>query len=227
MRNMLLVEDSSDCYEIVKTTLQNEFEVTWATSVKDSVRILEDWTPDIILLDVLLPDGTGYDVLTHLKEKPGFETIPVLMLTSKKELADKVLSFSMGADDYVCKPFEPLELKMRTLARVRSVQAAAEIKYYDIKIQLAKTETEIYIKNKWEKLDLTGTEYKILRYFIEHPETVFSREQILDEVWGRDVHLFPRIVDTYISRLRKKIDGTKCIIKSKNRLGYTLSLSDI
>lgn len=225
MKKILLVEDSIDCYEIVNSTLHNDFELSWVKSIKEAKSVLNHFIPDLTILDVSLPDGTGYNILTYLKESAHLKNIPTIMLTAKQEISDKVYGFTMGASDYLCKPFEPLELKMRVMARIKKSSAKSQISYKNISINTINSEVKILSEGSWVKLDLTGTEYKMIKYFAQSPEKVLSREDLLDHVWGEDVHLYPRIVDTYISRLRRKIKPGHLFLKSKNRLGYLLTAS--
>lgn len=222
--HVLLVEDESAVATLLRYNLEREgFAVTAAEDGREALLSVDENPPDLILLDWMLPEITGIEVCRQLRRKPVTKSLPIIMLTARGEEGDKVRGLDAGADDYVTKPFSPAELTARIhalLRRSRPVLSDEQLTAADISMDLAAHRVhrgDIEIK-------LGPTEFRLLRHFLEHPGRVFSREQLLDAVWGRDVYVEPRTVDVHIRRLRKALNanGHADIIRTVRSAGYAL-----
>jgi len=199
---ILIVEDESHIRDMIKFSLsKTEFHILEAENTLQAERIIADKIPDLILLDWMLPDKSGIEFILGLKKKQITQDIPIIMLTAKAEESNKIKGLEAGADDYVTKPFSPREL----ITRIRAVMRRGPLVTPDDVIQInelyvnVKTH-EVRIKNNLIKL--TPIEYKILYFFITHQDRVYSREQLLHHIWGGDVDIIDRTVDSQIRRLR-------------------------
>jgi len=221
---ILLVEDSKHIQHLVPVALGKDFDVAIAGCAEEAFKMVESSNFDLILLDVQLPDMDGFQICSLLRNKDKTSEVPIIFLTGKKEVSDKVMGFSLGADDYIVKPFEPLEFKARVesrLKRDKSRQKAEEtIHKGDLKMNIPKQTAWV----KDEELDLTPLEFKLLLYFVKHEDHVLSRNQILNKVWGEGVFVIDRTVDMHISNLKKKLASMAKVIKSIHGEGYKFSL---
>jgi DNA-binding response OmpR family regulator len=174
------------------------------------------------LLDIELPDGNGINYCSELNSS--YPNIPIFILTSHSQLSDKVLGFSAGADDYITKPFEILELKARIESRLKKIQIRKEtnliLKWKEIEIDKNKQIVKVFEKHDSYEVNLTALEFKLLCYLAEKPGFVFPRDKVLNDIWGTDVYIYPRSVDTHISKLRKKLGSVSEIIESVHGSGY-------
>ncbi len=225
MKNILLIEDSKEIFRMVSQAIKPISTVTWAETISTARENLTKNSYDLILIDVELPDGNGIELCNEISAN--FPLVPIFFLSSHSELSEKVLGFSAGADDYITKPFEPLELKARIEARLKKTEAMSEVgnhlNWKEIKIDKAKQKVEILRDDNYETIDLTALEFKLLLYFANQPEVVIERDRILDDLWGEEVHVYSRSVDTHVSKLRKKLDCVSDIIKSIHGAGYKFS----
>lgn len=222
MNHILLVEDSKEIYQMVQQSTQQVAELTWAKSIEEARTALNAKSFDLLILDVELPDGNGIEFCSSIQSS--YPNILVFFLTSHTNLSDKVLGFSAGADDYITKPFSPLELKARLEARLRKSKqqaTSAEIfKWLEIEINKGTQNVSILEDNVLKKLDLTSLEFKLLLYFAAKPGIVIAREDILNDIWGEDIHVYQRSVDTHVSKLRKKLGAVAHILESVHGAGY-------
>jgi len=221
MKKILLIDDSKEIYVLVKQAIGNIADLTWAESIKKAQSLLGD-DIDLILLDIELPDGNGFDFFVQIQAKcPRTSTF---FLTSNDDLSAKVLGFSAGADDYITKPFAPLELRARVEAKLNKMDfnkfASEVLHWQEIQINKNRQEVKINIDGNYQLVDLTALEFKILTYFSSQPGNVIPRDKILDNIWGKDVHIYPRSVDTHVSKLRKKLGPVSGIIESIHGSGY-------
>lgn len=222
-KQIFIVEDEPDILEVLRYNLQREgFDVKSSQNGADSVRLIQKHCPDLVLLDLMLPGMDGLDVCRHLKGDDRTATVPVIMLTAKGEESDIILGLGIGADDYVAKPFSPKELIARVKAVLRrSGQEAGLknqriIKFDSLSIDLDKHKVLLDDQD----IILTATEFKILHHLACHPGRVFSREQILDNVFGNSVVLVDRNIDVHIRAIRKKIDPDQKYIVTVRGVGY-------
>lgn len=229
MHQILLVDDSKDCYDLISAALKSSFEVHWASNLNEAKALLTSRSFDLVLLDIMLPDGDGYQLCTMIQNLEQTKDVPVVFLTAKDEVTDKVMGFSLGADDYIVKPFQPLELRARVegrLKKVRQRQAEEEVIWKnDLQINLSTQKAFIVKEGKKEDLRLTPIEFKVLLCLARRESHVFSRDQLLTAVWGENVFVMDRSVDTYISKLRKKLGQRSHYVQSIHGSGYCFSLA--
>lgn len=222
MSKILLVEDSKEIYQMVLQSVAQLADIVWAKSITEANNLLKGNTFNLFILDVELPDGNGFDFCSTLQAS--HSQIPVFFLTSHSNLSEKVMGFTAGADDYITKPFSPLELRARLESRLRKVkQQTAQSDQYiwqEIKINKARQEVFIMEKGEFTKVELTSLEFKLLLYFAQRPGEVIERDKILNDIWGQDIHVYQRSVDTHVSKLRKKLGDVSGILGSVHGSGY-------
>jgi two-component system phosphate regulon response regulator PhoB len=221
---ILVVEDEAPLVTLLRYNLEREgFAVLEAQDGDEAVTQAREQKPDLVLLDWMLPLVSGIEVCRQLRRHPETRAIPIVMLTARGEEGDKLRGLDSGADDYVTKPFSPSELIARiraVLRRTRPVPADEMLRFEDVTLDLAAHR----VRRAGRELHLGPTEFRLLRFFLENPGRVFSREQLLDRVWGRDVYVEPRTVDVHIRRLRKAINGPRehDLIRTVRSAGYAL-----
>lgn len=225
MKKILVIEDEHSISDIIKFNLKKEgYEVETAYDGGEGLSKALTWGADLILLDIMLPVMDGFEVCKRVREK---STVPILMLTAKEEEVDKVLGLELGADDYITKPFGMRELIARIRANIRrteqmtpAVEAPSDIKEFgSLKIDMNRYEVT---KNN-SVLDLTLREFELLKYLAEREGKVFSREQLLEEVWGYEYYGDIRTVDVTVRRLREKLENDPAepkFIMTKRGIGY-------
>ncbi len=222
---ILLIEDSKEIYQMVNQSLSRLAEIHWAESLKDGRAILQESSIDLLLLDLELPDGNGIELCEELQST--HPELPIFLLTAHDQLSDKVLGFSAGADDYITKPFNSLELKARIEAKLKKLDILLKssdiLEWKEISINKSSQTLKVSNEGNWEDVDLTALEFKLLMYFAINEGKVLKREDILDEIWGEDIHVYARSVDTHVSKLRKKLLGASEIIESVHGVGYKFS----
>jgi DNA-binding response OmpR family regulator len=231
MPRVLIVDDNSDLRDLLASDLSARYEVSQAGSLEEAQRRLRGDAVDLVLLDVTLPDGDGYRFCAALKNSRPTRNLPVIFLTGRAELNDKVMGFTLGADDYVTKPFELAELRLRIDARLRAAAAAAPagpalapplpelLELGNLKVDLHTHRARIGD----EQVDLTPVELKLLLWLMRHLDAVYSRAQLIQHIWGHDIHVTARTVDTHVSNLRKKLVNCSHAIVSVHGVGYRLS----
>ncbi len=223
-KRILIAEDEKSIADIIKFNLEKEgYEVTLAHDGEEALKKVYKTLPELILLDIMMPKKDGFQVLKEVRKD--FK-VPVLMLTAKDDEVDKVLGLELGADDYITKPFSMRELLARVKANLRRVELSSSndededlMVIDDILIDLNKYE----VQKRGEIIDLTLREFELLKFLASSPEQVFSREQLLEEVWGYEYYGDIRTVDVTIRRLREKIedeDGDFNYIITKRGVGY-------
>ena len=225
MKNrILIVEDEAALVTLLRYNLEREgFEVFEARDGDEALVVVDENPPDLILLDWMLPFTSGIEVCRQLRRRPDTRRTPIIMLTARGEEADKVRGLDSGVDDYVTKPFSPAELLARIRALIRRARPTVNdevLHCSDVRMDLA-----AHRVHRGERgVHLGPTEYRLLRYLMEHQGRVFSREQLLDAVWGRDVYVEARTVDVHIRRLRKALNGggEPDLIRTVRAAGYAL-----
>lgn len=221
---VLIVEDEADIVTLLQYNIEKEgFRTLVATDGEEALVTIKETTPNIVLLDWMLPHTSGIEVCRQMRRNPRTRDVPIIMLTARGEEADKVRGLNAGADDYIAKPFSVAELiaRMRAVMRRASPATADEsLTFSDIVMDLA----AFKVKRGERDVHLGPTEFKLLRHFMSYPGRVFSREQLLDMVWGQDVYVEPRTVDVHIRRLRKSLNdgGEADIIRTVRSAGYAL-----
>jgi len=222
--SVLVVEDEPAQREILTYNLEAEgFRVIGAETGNEALMLIEEERPDLILLDWMLPGTSGIEICRQIKMRPDLRMIPVIIISARSEEIDKVRGLETGADDYVSKPYSILELVARAKAQLRRSRPATvgeRLTYADI---LLDSETHKVFRGEQE-LKLGPTEFRLLTTFMEKPGRVWSREQLLDRVWGRDIYVDTRTVDVHIGRLRKALSrsGGKDLIRTVRGAGYAL-----
>jgi len=228
MRRILLVEDEPAIREMVRFALAKaEFEIDEAEGAEQALVHIASHAPDLVLLDWMLPGMSGIDLARRLRRDDLTARIPIIMLTARTEEHDRVRGLEVGADDYVTKPFSPRELVARINAVLRRVHPETE----DTRIEmggLALNVTDHRVEADGQPVDLAPTEFRLLHFFMSHPDRVYSREQLLDHVWGRGVYVEERTVDVHIRRLRKALGPVNCenYIQTVRGAGYRFSTRD-
>jgi len=222
--HLLIVEDEGALVELLRYNFEQEgFRVSAAADGEEALVMVAEDPPDIIVLDWMLPHLSGLEVCRQLRRRPETRAIPIIMLTARGEEGDRVRGLESGADDYLSKPFSPRELVARVravLRRVRPALAEERLRFGDILMDLAAHR----VTRSGRAVHLGPTEFRLLRYLLEHPGRVFSREQLLDAVWGSDVYVEPRTVDVHIRRLRRALNSSSGAdpIRTVRSAGYAL-----
>lgn len=221
---VLLVEDEPAQREVLAYNLEAEgFAVTQAADGEEAMMLVDEAAPDIIILDWMMPNLSGIEVCRRLKMRPETRGIPIILLSARAEEVDRVRGLETGADDYVIKPYSVLELMARARAQLRRVRpstAGVVLEFEDIRLD---PETH-RVTRRGQALKLGPTEFRLLITFMEKPGRVFSREALLDRVWGRDIYVDTRTVDVHIGRLRKALmqQGGEDPLRTVRGAGYAL-----
>ena len=221
---VLLVEDEPAQREVLAYNLEAEgFAVTQAADGEEAMLLVDEVSPDIIILDWMMPNLSGIEVCRRLKMRPETRGIPIILLSARAEEVDRVRGLETGADDYVIKPYSVLELMARARAQLRRVRpstAGVVLEFEDIRLD---PETH-RVTRAGGPLKLGPTEFRLLTTFMEKPGRVFSREALLDRVWGRDIYVDTRTVDVHIGRLRKALcqNGGEDPLRTVRGAGYAL-----
>ncbi len=218
---VLIVEDEAAQLEVLSYNLEAEgFRVAKAVDGEEALLLVEEENPDIIVLDWMLPSVSGIEVCRQLKTRADTRSVPVIMLSARSEEVDRVRGLETGADDYVVKPYSVVELMARVkaqLRRSRPSSAGVRLEFDDIVLD---SETHRVTRGD-RSLKLGPTEFRLLTTFMEKPGRVWSREQLLDRVWGRDIYVDTRTVDVHIGRLRKAL-GSPDVLRTVRGAGYAL-----
>lgn len=226
VRRILVVEDETAIREMVCFVLeQNGFQTVKADDYDSAISQLIEPYPALILLDWMIPGGSGIQLIAHIKRDQLTRNIPIMMLTARGEEEDRVRGLEIGADDYLTKPFSPKELIARVKAILRRVSAMANdnvIEMNGLKLDPASHR----VMSDATPIEMGPTEYKLLYFFMTHPERVYNREQLLNYVWGVNVYIEDRTVDVHIRRLRKAlaINGHEKMIQTVRGTGYRFSV---
>ena len=221
---ILVVEDEAPLITLLRYNLEKQgFRVEEAADGQEALLRVAEARPDLILLDWMLPALSGIEVCRQLRRRPATRDLPIIMVTARTEDQDAVRALDMGADDYIAKPFvmDALLARIRALLRRSgSIATKGILAYLDISMD----QDAHRVTRAGKALHLGPTEYRMLEFFLQNPGRVFSREQLLDAVWGRDIHVEPRTVDVHIRRLRKaiNIEGCTDVIRTVRSAGYAL-----
>jgi len=224
-KRILVVEDEAPIREMLCFVLeQNDYQPIEAEDYDSAVSLLIEPWPDLILLDWMLPGGSGIQFIKHLKREAMTRDIPVMMLTARGEEEDRVRGPEVGADDYITKPFSPKELMARIKAVMRRISPMAVEEVIEMQ-GLSLDPSSHRVMSDTQPLEMGPTEYKLLHFFMTHPERVYSREQLLNHVWGTNVYVEDRTVDVHIRRLRKALEltGHDRMVQTVRGTGYRFS----
>ena len=225
--HILVFEDEDALSTLLQYNLEKEgYRVSLASDGEEGLMQAEEETPDLVLLDWMLPKVSGIEVCRRLRGRPETRNVPIIMLTARGEESDRVRGLDTGADDYLTKPVSMVELNARiraVLRRIRPGLADDRVSHGDIIIDRVAHR----VKRDGKEVHLGPTEFRLLDYLMQHPGRVFSREQLLDAVWGSDVYVEVRTVDVHVGRLRKALtvaDGLRDPIRTVRSAGYALDL---
>jgi len=224
MKKILLIEDDSDLFALLKYNLEKEgFNLVGAQTGKGAVEFCRRERPDLIILDIMLPDSDGLDICKGIRNHPELAPIPVIFLTARASETDRIVGLELGANDYIVKPFFVRELIARIKIQFRSQQQPSRTLQIG-GLQLDRSSCRVVLNGA--ALSLTATEFRLLEFLMSRPGVVFSREQLLDAVWGHDRAVTDRTVDVYILRLRQKIEQDPAnpgYIRSVRGFGYSFN----
>lgn len=226
--NILVVEDEDAIRGMLMMVLEQAgFVPIAAADAEDAQKALDENLPDLVLLDWMLPGISGVEWARRLKKEPVYRDIPIILLTARGEEEDKVRGLEIGADDYMTKPFSPKELVARIRAVLRrsgKIQGQSQITVGDLMLDTEQHRLSIGDK----QLEVSPTEFRLMHFFMTHPDKVYSRTQLLDQVWGRSVYIEERTIDVHIRRLRKILEeyGREDLVQTVRGFGYRFSLVD-
>ena len=221
---LLIVEDDPALTDLLRWHFEREeFDIEHTVDGEEAMLLAMESPPDMILLDWMIEGISGIEVCRRLRRSPATANVPIIILTGRGEEADRVRGLETGADDYVTKPFSPKELIARVravLRRVRPALVGEQLSFADLEMDIVGHK----VRRGGRTITLGPTEYRLLRHFLEHPGRVFSRERLLDAVWGRDKDIEMRTVDVHIRRLRQAINagGQPELIRTVRSAGYAL-----
>jgi two-component system phosphate regulon response regulator PhoB len=226
--NIIVVEDEDAIRGMLMMVLEQAgLTPIAAADAEEAQKVLDESLPDLILLDWMLPGISGVEWARRLKKEPIYRDIPIIVLTARGEEEDKVRGLEIGADDYMTKPFSPKELVARIRAVLRrsgKIQGLAQITLGDLILDTEQHRLSIGDK----QLEVSPTEFRLMHFFMTHPDKVYSRTQLLDQVWGRSVYIEERTIDVHIRRLRKILEeyGREDLVQTVRGFGYRFSLVD-
>jgi two-component system phosphate regulon response regulator PhoB len=226
--NILIVEDEDAIRGMLMMVLEQAgFKSIAAVDAAEAQKVLDENAPDLILLDWVLPGISGVEWARRLKKEPIYRDLPIILLTARGEEEDTVRGLESGADDYMTKPFSTKELVARiraVLRRTGKIQGQAQISLGDLVLDT--DQHRLTISDK--QLEVSPTEFRLMQFFMTHPDKVYSRTQLLDQVWGRSVYIEERTVDVHIRRLRKILGeyGKEDLVQTVRGFGYRFSLLD-
>jgi len=221
---MLLVEDDRALADLLVWHFERQgFEIERTGDGEQALLLAEEEPPDVVILDWMIEGVSGIEVCRRLRRRPATANVPIIMVTARGEESERIRGIETGADDYITKPFSPRELVARVNAvirRARPAIAASQLTYADLEMDLIRHR----VTRGGHKVSLGPTEYRLLRHFLEHPERVFSREQLLDRVWSRESTIDARTVDVHVRRLRRALNdgGLPDLIRTVRSEGYSL-----
>jgi two-component system phosphate regulon response regulator PhoB len=221
---ILVVEDEAALVTMLRYNLEKQgFRVEEAADGQEALTRIAETPPDLVLLDWMLPVVSGLEVCRQIRGRPDTRDLPIIMVTARAEEQDAVRGLNTGADDYIAKPFsmDALLARMRALLRRSgSMPTKGQLGFHDISMDLAAHR----VTRNGRPVHLGPTEFRLLEFFMQHPRRVFAREEVLDAVWGRDIHVEPRTVDVHIRRLRKALngEGEMDVIRTVRAAGYAL-----
>src|SRR5579862_7765177 len=221
MRTILLIEDDTDLFTLLKYNIEKEgFRLVGSQTGRGAVDLCRREKPDLIVLDIMLPDSDGIEICRGIRSSPDLAHIPVIFLTARASESDRILGLELGANDYVVKPFSLRELIARVRSQLRTPATVTRILRCE-GLELDRDSCRVRLHGK--PLTLTATEFRLLEFLMSRPGVVFSREQLLDYVWGVDRAVTDRTVDVHILRLRQKVEAdpaSPALIRSVRGFGY-------
>jgi DNA-binding response OmpR family regulator len=205
-KRIAIVEDEAELASLIDYNLSRQgYQVQILGGSRGTLKSLEQWKPDLIVLDVMLPETDGFELCRLIRQSPLLARIPVLFLTARSDEVDRVLGLEIGGDDYMTKPFSPRELVARVKAHLRREEMDSDPVMLEIgPFRLDRTGRKVFIGER--TLSLTSTEFNLLEFFLTHPGRAYSRDQLLEAVWGEQHFVTPRTVDVHVRRLREQME---------------------
>jgi two-component system phosphate regulon response regulator PhoB len=205
-KRIAIVEDEAELASLIDYNLtRNGYETQVLNGSKGTLKALEQYKPDLVVLDVMLPDMDGFELCRQIRQSAVLARTPVLFLTARSDEVDRVLGLEIGGDDYMTKPFSPRELMARVKAHLRREEMDVEPAAIEIgPFRLDRTGRRVFLAGR--ELSLTSTEFNLLEFFVTHPGRAYSRDQLLESVWGEMRNVTPRTVDVHVRRLREQIE---------------------
>jgi DNA-binding response OmpR family regulator len=225
MKKIVLIEDDADLYALIQYNLEKEgFAMVGSQTGKNALELCRRERPDLVILDIMLPDSDGLDICKGIRAHPELQHIPVIFLTARASETDRIVGLELGANDYIVKPFFVRELIARIKIHFRGQQSAATKLLKAGELELDRPRCQVRLAGA--EIALTATEFRLLEFLMTRPGVVFSREQLLDAVWGHDRAVTDRTVDVYVLRLRQKIEVAEGItfIRSVRGFGYSFNI---
>jgi two-component system phosphate regulon response regulator PhoB len=223
MKKIVLIEDDQDLYSLIQYNLEKEgFAVAGSQTGKGALELCRRERPDLIILDIMLPDSDGLEICKAIRANSDLAHVPVIFLTARASETDRIVGLELGANDYIVKPFFIRELIARIKIHFRGVTPVSKLlKSGDLELDRARCRVHL----SGQEVSLTATEFRLLEFLMSRPGVVFSREQLLDAVWGHDRAVTDRTVDVYILRLRQKIESGDAanFIRSVRGFGYSFN----
>lgn len=227
MKKILLVDDAKDAHLILREAFDGEHIMTSALTLQEATQILSQESFDLILLDIILPDGNGLEFCAKLRTKSQTQNTPVIFISGKNDISSKSIGFSLGAEDYIVKPFDPVEVKLRCNAKLKkkaSEQSKSnQLKVGDLRFEIASQRAYVLKDLNEQELDLTPTGFKLLLYLAQKESQVLTRDQLINAVWGEGTFIVDRTVDSHIGALRKELSNSSVSIRAVHGQGYKLS----
>jgi len=224
MKKIVLIEDDADLFALLKYNLENEgFVLVGSQTGKGAIELCRRERPDLIILDIMLPDSDGLEICKGIRNHPDIAHIPVIFLTARAAETDRIVGLELGANDYIVKPFFVRELIARVKIQFRGQAKPARVLKAG---RLEMDRTSLQVRVGGLPVSLTATEFRLLEFLMSRPGVVFSRDQLLDSVWGHDRAVTDRTVDVYVLRLRQKIDAdpsSTSMIRSVRGFGYSFT----
>lgn len=224
MKKIVLIEDDADLYSLIQYNLEKEgFAFAGSQTGKGAIELCRRERPDLVILDIMLPDSDGLEICRAIRSHSELSHIPVIFLTARASETDRIVGLELGANDYIVKPFFVRELIARIKIHFRDQPAATKVLKAG-ELELDRARRQVHLGK--DEVSLTATEFRLLEFLMSRPGVVFSREQLLDAVWGHDRAVTDRTVDVYILRLRQKIEsaGNESFIRSVRGFGYSFAL---
>ncbi len=224
MKKIVLIEDDADLFNLVQYNLDKEgFQVVGSQTGKGALDLCRREHPDLVILDIMLPDSDGLEICKGIRANPELSNTPVIFLTARASETDRIVGLELGANDYIVKPFFVRELIARVKIHFRGDKPVSKVlRSGDLELDRMRCT----VRRGSEELTLTATEFRLLEFLMSRPGVVFSREQLLDAVWGHDRAVTDRTVDVYVLRLRQKIEqeGGPAFIRSVRGFGYSFNV---
>ena len=223
MKKIVLIEDDADLYSLVQYNLEKEgFHVVGSQTGRGALELCQRERPDLVILDIMLPGAGGLEICKSLRAHPDLAAVPVIFLTAKAAETDRIVGLELGANDYIVKPFFVRELVARVKIQFRGQTPLAKV-LRSGELEVDRVRCLVMLGGR--EVTLTATEFRLLEFLMSRPGVVFSREQLLDAVWGHDRAVIDRTVDVYILRLRQKIEqeGEPAFIRSVRGFGYSFN----